>query len=136
VLRLRRRTLLDRDEGASALEFALIFPILIILIVGMIQFGIIFNQWLMIEHAAREGARWAGLRNEADFVRTRVIEAASAIGVEPGDITITPDDPVSAQPNTSITVRVEHDAPVITPMMEAIFGAHVGMTAQATQRVE
>jgi Flp pilus assembly pilin Flp len=132
----RLRRIMKREDGASAVEFALVSIPLLLLIIGMIQFGIIFNQWLMIEHAAREGARWAGLRNEASFVRDQVIASAPGLGIEEGDITITPADPVAAQPNTSISVRVEHEAPVITPFMEAIFGADVSLAAQSTQRVE
>jgi Flp pilus assembly protein TadG len=53
-------------------EFALVWFALSLFIIGMIQFGLIFNQWLQLEHSAREGARWAALRNSASYVRTKV----------------------------------------------------------------
>lgn len=47
------------DRGATLIEFALIFPLLVMLIVGMVTAGTAYNQKLQITHAAREGARFA-----------------------------------------------------------------------------
>jgi hypothetical protein len=48
---------LSRDEGASAVEFALIVPALTLLIFGIISFGIIFAQQISLGNAARQAAR-------------------------------------------------------------------------------
>lgn len=125
-----------REDGASAVEFAVLVPVVLLLVVGFVQFGLIFSQWLQLEHSAREGARWAGLRNEADFVREQVIASAPGLGIGAGDITINPGDPVTAQPNTPIEVTVSHETPVISPLMEGLIGEGISMTARATQRVE
>lgn len=130
------RESVSSDEGASAVEFALVWFALALFIIGTIQFGIVFNQWLQLEHAAREGARWASLRNSSAFVRTKVAEAAPGLSLGAGAVSISPGDPTAAIPNTSITVTVSHGAPVITPIAEAWFGTQVQMSASATQRVE
>lgn len=124
------------EEGASAVEFALVWFALALFIIGTIQFGIVFNQWLQLEHSAREGARWAALRNPAAMVRSKVSEAAPGLHLGAGDVSISPGDPTAAIPNTSITVTVRHGAPVITPIAENWFGTQVQMSATATQRVE
>lgn len=49
------------DRGSSAVEFALVVPFLVTLIVGMIQFGVVYNAYLGVTHAAREGARMAAV---------------------------------------------------------------------------
>ena len=46
-----------RQEGASAVEFALILPLLLILVFGIIEFSILFYDKAMITNASREGAR-------------------------------------------------------------------------------
>lgn len=46
-----------REDGAAAVEFALILPILLLFIFGIIEFGFIFNRWTSVTHAAREGVR-------------------------------------------------------------------------------
>jgi Flp pilus assembly pilin Flp len=49
-----------RDEdGAAAVEFALLLPLLVLLLFGLIQFGIAFNTKIQATNAAREGARMA-----------------------------------------------------------------------------
>ncbi|HEU4354801.1 MAG TPA: TadE/TadG family type IV pilus assembly protein [Actinomycetota bacterium] len=47
------------QDGAVAVEFALIFPILALLVVGIIQFGIMWSEYQVMQGAAREGARCA-----------------------------------------------------------------------------
>ena len=58
-----RRYLLQRfgknEKGVAAVEFALIAPILVLLVLGIIEFGWLFNGWITINGAAREGARIA-----------------------------------------------------------------------------
>lgn len=46
------------DRGASVVEFALVLPVLIMLLLGMISAGAAYNQKLDLAHAAREGARY------------------------------------------------------------------------------
>lgn len=124
------------ESGAAALEFALVLLVLVMLIAGTLQFGLVFNQWLMAEHAAREGVRWASLRNSAAFVRQKAIESAPGLKIGPGDITVEPSDPTVALPNTPARVTVRCDVPVFTPLMGDYLGTEVHLTASATQRVE
>lgn len=52
----------DVDErGASLIEFAILAPLLIILILGIVEFGWLFGQFNDVRHAAREGARFAAV---------------------------------------------------------------------------
>lgn len=55
IARRRRR---ERDDGAAAVEFALVVPFLVMLVFGIISFGIIFAQHLSLGNAARQGARF------------------------------------------------------------------------------
>ncbi len=47
------------ERGQATVEFALIVPVVLLVIVGLIQFGKGFNYWLNLNHLANEGARWA-----------------------------------------------------------------------------
>jgi Flp pilus assembly pilin Flp len=47
------------EDGAAAVEFALLLPLLILLLFGFIQFGLAFNTRIQATNAAREGARLA-----------------------------------------------------------------------------
>ena len=46
-----------RDRGAAAVEFALVLPLLLTLLFGIIEFGWAYAQMLDVRHGAREGAR-------------------------------------------------------------------------------
>jgi Flp pilus assembly protein TadG len=50
------------ERGAVAVEFALILPVLLLILIGTIQFGIVYSQYQVMEGAAREGARCAAVQ--------------------------------------------------------------------------
>ena len=45
------------ERGATLIEFAVIFPLIIVLVMGIAEFSLAFKDWLTINHASREGAR-------------------------------------------------------------------------------
>ncbi|MFC1513368.1 TadE family protein [Thermodesulfobacteriota bacterium] len=47
----------DTNRGATVVEFAVIAPLLLLILFGIIEYGIIFMQVHMVENAAREGVR-------------------------------------------------------------------------------
>lgn len=51
-----RHRLMD-SKGASAVEFALVLPVLIAILLGIAELGFLFNQQISLTQAAREGAR-------------------------------------------------------------------------------
>ena len=103
VLPLRRRKASD-DEGAVALEFVLVVPILLLLVFGIINFGVLFGQQLALNSAVREGARAAVVVGTATtttgLVQDKVRGAVSAIAMDPSDVAVT----TQYDSNTSPTV--------------------------------
>ncbi len=55
----RRRQ--DRESGQAMVEFALILFPLLLLVAGIIQFGIGLNYWLDMQRIANQGARWGSV---------------------------------------------------------------------------
>jgi hypothetical protein len=51
----------DREAGQAMVEFALILFPLLIIVAGIIQFGIGLNYWLDMNRIANQGARWAAV---------------------------------------------------------------------------
>ncbi|CAN5174520.1 hypothetical protein BH20ACT13_BH20ACT13_18890 [soil metagenome] len=49
----------ERESGQALVEFALILPVFVVLVVGIIQFGVGLNYWLDMQRIANQGARWA-----------------------------------------------------------------------------
>jgi Flp pilus assembly protein TadG len=70
------RDKLRRDEGAAAVEFALIVGLLAILVFGLLEYGLAFWQVQNLRAAAREGARVAAVRGNDAAIRDAMEEAA------------------------------------------------------------
>lgn len=64
------------DRGAAAVELALVLPVLLLLVMGIVDFGIAYNRQISLSGGAREGARWLALHatDQAGAV-TRTINA-------------------------------------------------------------
>jgi Flp pilus assembly protein TadG len=120
---------LQGERGASAVEFAIIAPLLVILVFGIIQFGIAFLHIQTLRSAVREGGRMAAVGGTVQEVQTKTagsslgyIQAASDVQVDPHPSTgpvctaQTIGDPATVQfsPDSEggITVRI--------PLMPAI----------------
>ena len=59
--RRSRRRLAREERGQATIEFAIVVPLVLLLIVGMIEFAKAFNYWIDLNHLANEGARWAAV---------------------------------------------------------------------------
>lgn len=53
----------QRDRGAAAVELALVLPVLMLLVMGIIHFGMAYNRQISLSGGAREGARWLALHS-------------------------------------------------------------------------
>ena len=71
----------QRDRGAAMVELALVLPILVMLLVGIIEFGRAYNSQVAIQGAAREGARALALGEPAGNVVSAVHGAAGAADI-------------------------------------------------------
>jgi len=49
----------QQQDGVALVEFALVAPLLLVILFGMLDFGRTFNYWIDATHLANEGARWA-----------------------------------------------------------------------------
>jgi len=57
----RLRSFHQADEGQNLVEFALLLPVLMLILMGIMQFGLIFAVYLTMNNTVREGARWASI---------------------------------------------------------------------------
>jgi Flp pilus assembly protein TadG len=74
----------DNERGAALVEFALILPVLVMFVFGIVEFGRAYSARIQLTSAVREGARAAALGGDA-VAATK----AGAPGLRPADITVT-----------------------------------------------
>ncbi|MCP4773420.1 MAG: pilus assembly protein [Planctomycetaceae bacterium] len=101
-----RRCFLCR-RGTSAVEFAVIAPLMILFTFGLVEVGRLMLVKQTLTHAAREGARVA-VRPNADItdVRQRILDELLTLEIEDPVIETEPGSLESAEPGAAVTVRV------------------------------
>ena len=138
----------DDERGAVLIEFALVLPLLLLLIVGMFDLGFAFQQYQAVTNAAREGARMAVLPGySSGDVEDRVQAYLGASGVpDRGSWIINVSPPTSVTPlggGASFTVirvqvQVTHTFTLLRPIAALVGGAFatVPLTSESTMRTE
>jgi Flp pilus assembly protein TadG len=120
----RRNRWIDDEGGQALIEFALITPFLLMMLIGIIEFGRAWNLHQVVTDASREGARkgaiWDPTITEND-VRTVVLQRLGAAGVPPAAVTVTMNN-VLGGTDTPLNVRVS------VPYRFMFFGPLVGWT--------
>jgi Flp pilus assembly protein TadG len=118
---------LRREEGAQLIEFVIVFPILMLVIAGILDFGMMMRNYEVVTNAAREGARVAVLSGygQAD-VEARVqayVDAAGLNGAPP--VVALNDVPIVTPSGTftgrSVTVNYTYELAVLSGV-SALFG--------------
>jgi hypothetical protein len=132
-----RRIDLRRQNGQSMVEFALVAPVLLLLVLGIVQFGIVLNNYMALTDAVRAGSRQAAVgRTAADPIGEtvdRVRGAAGHLDQSELDVTVTPSDPSTWQQGGDVTVEATY------PYEISLLGLVVKsgqLTSQTTERVE
>lgn len=92
-----------QDGGASLVEFAFVMPLLLILLLGIIEFGYLFGEFNDVRHGAREGARLAAVNaGSTSFLET---ETCASMDLTT-DVSVQFTDSGSGAMGTTGTVRV------------------------------
>ena len=109
-----------RDRGATAVEFAIVMPLLILLVFGIVQFAIVFNRQQALHAAAREAARLGSLsQTTLDEISTRANDSLAGVSFDPDpSITITPGSaqPCNLRSGETVTVTLEATTDLDIPL--------------------
>lgn len=101
------------SRGQALVEFAIILPLLLLIFSGVVDFGRVYYQSLLVNEAAREGGRLAALGKSATEVQQAVKSYDNALTVA-----VLPSVPVKGE-NVAVTVRGA--VSIITPLLDKIF---------------
>jgi len=148
---LRRRVRSER--GAELIEFALTLPLLLLLVLGIIEFGFLFQEYEVVTNSAREGARLAALIPSAgyttDEAKARVTDYLTAGGlalakadppptVVQSQAQITGTVPAKCVSVYTVTVTYKHPVPFLSGIMNYFNSsiAEIPLKAVAVMRAE
>lgn len=136
--------ILKRQNGAAAVEFAIILPILIVLVFGIIEFGLALYDKAVITNASREGAR-AGIVFKVPAVSdaeiTAVIDSycqnnlVTFGAVTDATTTITREGASASGDNLTVTVAYTYDYLLLPGFISSLTGG-LNMNATTVMRME
>jgi TadE-like protein len=116
------------ERGAVAVEFAILLPVLIVILFGITAFGLAFSRFETYISAAREGARYAAVHCQPDassctsaLIVNRVQQAAVGYPIGPGSPTASIPGAASidcgSYPGQPITVQWVQHIPIQIPLL-------------------
>jgi Flp pilus assembly protein TadG len=119
------------ERGASAVEFALIVPLLVVLVLGIAEFGHAFQVQGTLSAAAREGVRVMALQNDPAAARAAVRNATSSLqpAVTNAQIAIPVTCPATGGP-TNVRITVNYRMPYLT----GFFGSGLQLSGTGVMR--
>jgi Flp pilus assembly protein TadG len=137
VKRQQRKLQRNRESGQTMVEFTLILPTLAILLFGVIQFGIAFNNYLTVTDAVRAGARQGAVARflppgeRVSSVQAKVLGAADNLDTSKLGISVS----VSPgwEPGADVTVAATYPFVIDLLGMDVVSG---DLTSSTTERVE
>lgn len=131
------RNRISREEGVAAVEFALILPVLALILFGVLEFGRVWSQYQVYQGAAREGARCAAVASTSECdIQTAIDDAAAPYDPQP-DATVqilgggpAPDGCTDADQGKDVQVSWDQSLNInipfwsdvtVTPTIKAVF---------------
>jgi Flp pilus assembly protein TadG len=130
-----KRISLRNQQGQSMTEFALVLPILALLLFGVIQFGIVFNNYLTLTDAVRAGARKAAVSRRLPDPEGAAVAATrnAAVNLRQSDLTV--DVTVTPSWQAGAETSVEASYPYSINLLGLVVKSG-RMHSKTTERVE
>lgn len=122
-------------KGQSMVEMALILPVILLLLLGMVEFSRIFGSYLLVTHASREGARLAAIgRTDAEVI-ANVTGKVNSLNVDQLLVTVTPEEDERTA-GDDVRVRVSYQVDIFAPVISSIIPDPFEMEVDTYMRVE
>lgn len=126
------------QRGQAVVEMALVLPILIMLIFGIIEFGRILNTYMIVTNLSREGARQGATGGTDAEIVTAVKSGTNSNQINPNNLTVII-NPAANSPRargSSVGVRVSYPVDIIAPVIGTVIGDPYTVTSETIMRVE
>lgn len=137
---LMNRGIAERDKGSALLEFALIAPVLLMLLAGIIQFGFILNAKVVVNSASYEGARAATMSDEPESSAAEAVLNYASSSMPGWDF----NGRLNIETNTSghdpgdeVTVKVIYQVPNFFNKIIPFFNSDkINVSGESTMQIE
>jgi len=117
------------QRGAAAVELALVLPVLLLILAGIIEFGRGYHEKISMTHAAREGARALAVGKTASVAEATAVGAATGVGLTTAEVSTVPASG-TCTPGSTVTVEINHRLDFFIQLI----GDGVDLTSKASMR--
>lgn len=126
------------EKGQAIVEMALILPILIMILFGIVEFGRVLNTYIVMTNLSREAARAGAIGSADTSINDLVKNSAADSGFDSTQVsvTISPTSLSKRARGTSVKVTVSYPVDIIAPVIGEIIGDPYIVESQTTMRVE
>ncbi len=123
------RQMIREERGQSMLEMALVLPLLLAVVFGIIEFGHIYSTKIEMNNLARQAVRTAVVSNESDYpdVEDDVEAIADSLGMKTATVSVN-------KSGSNVKATVTYAAPLITGQI--IGKGTMSLSAEATMKEE
>jgi Flp pilus assembly protein TadG len=129
----RKKIQIRNEQGQTMTEFALVLPVLALILFAVIQFGIVFNNYVTLTDATRAGARRAAVsRNASDPVGNTVAAVrSSAKDLAQSDLDVSVDSTWQPEADVSVTATYPYSISLLGMVVKS-----GRLSTTTTERVE
>jgi Flp pilus assembly protein TadG len=144
-----RQRLLKRQRAQSLVELAFVLPVLMMLVFGIVDFGMGLHSWIVLTNSSREGARLAVVHAPssgaihcspplpaAGSIERKVCDTAANLKPANVTITVTNADPGVTKSGQPVTVKVDYQYDLITPFAFIMHLNSLTMSSTVQMRLE
>lgn len=129
--------IISDKSGQSMVEFALVLPILILLLMGIMDFGRLFAGYVELQNAARDGARYAAVQqiNPTDLAN-RVKNDLTILDPDQSGFSVDLEYKIDPDKQERVDVTLNYPMEMMTPIIGDIIGSPVNLHSKMDMRVE
>lgn len=120
------------ESGSAVVEFALLLPILLLLLLAVVQVGVLASDRLLLAQAARAGAREAAIQESDEGVREAATKAGAGLDPERLRLEVTR----TGSRGSPVTVSLSYDVRIVGVLAGWLLPATVTISTAATARQE
>jgi Flp pilus assembly protein TadG len=130
---VKKRIQIRNEQGQTMTEFALVLPVLALILFAVIQFGIVFNNYVTLTDATRAGARKAAVSRQASDPVGAAVAAvrASAKDLKQTDLSVTVTSTWKPTEDVSVTATYPYSISLLGMVVKS-----GRLSSKTTERVE
>ncbi|WP_202931077.1 TadE family protein [Aminipila terrae] len=125
---------IKKEKGQAMVEFALVLPLLLLLLCGICEFGYLFSHQILANNTCREAARYAAVHYKDDGASAVEEQVKTIIQKNSSNFNEQITIPKEEEIKVVLTIRVQ----LLTPFFKFLDdgGGYINLTSQCTMRIE